>query len=158
MSPFFATAISLVWWEWHMHWLSESLSLLERGAFCRLLSKRCYSRGIINQKFIIKKTDKLKTAKSISIHIIGVLTWINQLKSYSCVCWTVGVFRPQPVLMCWRNYVFIRAVWESMGVQVVSCKVWYLFYTSICHPHQHRVTAKLSTYFTVLNPILWQQD
>lgn len=108
--------------------------------------------------FIIKKTDKLKTAKSISIHIIGVLTWINQLKSYSCVCWTVGVFRPQPVLMCWRNYVFIRAVWESMGVQVVSCKVWYLFYTSICHPHQHRVMAKLSTYFTVLNPILWQQD
>lgn len=29
--------------------------------------------------------------------------------------------------------VFICAVWEVMGVQVVSSKVWYLSYTSMCH-------------------------
>lgn len=43
-----------------------------------------------------------------------VFTWINQVNSFSCVCWSVGVFRPQTVLMCWG----------SVGFQVSSGRRW----------------------------------
>lgn len=68
----------------------------------------------------------LTTAKSRSFHIICDLALINQLKSYSCVCQSVGVTGPRTALVC--RCVFICTVWESIGVQVLSRNVWYLVF------------------------------
>lgn len=62
----------------------------------------------------------------------------------------MGVFWPQQVLLWRRVRVFFCAVWESLGVQVVSWKVWYLSLQvfAIC---TDRVMAKLSPKFALLN-------
>lgn len=62
----------------------------------------------------------------------------------------MGVFWLQQVLVCQRLHVFFCAAGESLGVQVVSCKVWYLSLQvfAIC---TDGVMAKLSTKFSILS-------
>lgn len=63
---------------------------------------------------------------------VCALNRLNHRSRYSCVCWSVGVFRPQTVLTCWGICVFSCVVWEAMGVWLGSSVSLSICLAQVC--------------------------